>query len=338
MRDRTQIKKFEIYNPYSNNTVTDSYVTTIEEALHLSGFETVRVSNLTRQKKKDTGVLTVAVMDAVRAKRKRYSFIILWSQGIIPEESLMRNNSALRFSVLSQIEKKGLKSADFVFMVSESMKTHYEKKYRLKLPSVYIMPCFNSEIEKDAFFYPDKYTNNRFLYAGGMQTWQCFEQTVQLYKKIELACNNSFFRVLTDSQEDAEKVLKKYDVQRYSIGFVPANEIGEEMKKAKFGFSLREDFTVNRVATPTKLSTYVSYGVIPIYSDYLEGFSAVAKHSPYCLSVRTGVDDEKQILNMCEKEIIPEQIYASFSDTFESYFSKEKHIRQINSMLKELIK
>lgn len=46
----------------------------------------------------------------------------------------------------------------------------------------------------------------------------------------------------------------------------------DTLRDVKFGFVLRDDIAVNNVATPTKLSSYLSAGVIPIYSSALKDF------------------------------------------------------------------
>lgn len=48
--------------------------------------------------------------------------------------------------------------------------------------------------------------------------------------------------------------------------------MSEALADVKFGFVLRNDVPVNRVATPTKLSSYLSAGVIPVFSKYLKDF------------------------------------------------------------------
>ena len=104
--------QLNIYNPYKNVVVTKEYISTIEAAFKSSGYEVSYVNSLQRQKK-DAGcdVLVIAVKDAIEARRKGYRKVFLWVQGIIPEESYMRNKSWLRHRVLSFIEKKQLDKA-----------------------------------------------------------------------------------------------------------------------------------------------------------------------------------------------------------------------------------
>lgn len=325
--------QIQIYKPYNNNTVTDVYVATIAEAYSRAGYEVINVEKLRKPKHENTSVLVVAVKDAIIAKLKGYKKIYLWVQGIVPEESFMRNSSKLRYIILSAIEKTGLKCADFSFFVSKAMLEHFKKKYKYKKEQYYIMPCFNSEINESSFMYEGKYQNNVFLYAGGLDTWQCFEQTVELYKKIENTVPNASFRVLTKDKNTAENIIKKYNISSYSIDFKPSEQMPEEMAKAKFGFSLRQEHPVNLVSTPTKLSTYISNGVIPIYSKFVSDFHMLVKDIHFAVCAEDSEDCNLEKINqLCLENISVKDILAEYNQVFGNYYSREYHINNISKM------
>ena len=329
--------KAYIYNPYNNNTVTDVYVSTVADAFVKAGYEIEKVGALIKQSKNSNAtVFVVAVKDAIIAKLKGYKNIYLWVQGIAPEESYMKHNSKLRYAVLSLIERTGLACADFSFFVSNAMLEHFKKKYGYKKDNYYIMPCFNSEIDEKSFKYEGKYKNNVFLYAGGLDVWQCFEQTAQLYKKIEDAIPNTTFRVLTKDKNTAESIMKKYNILSYSIDFKPSEQVVEEMAKAKFGFSIRQEHPVNAVSTPTKLSTYISNGVIPIYSKYVLDFHSLIKDSSFSVCVEEGLDGNiEKIKEFCLSNISAEDVLEQYKQIFGNYYSREFHINNISKRLKE---
>lgn len=327
--------ELQIYDPYKKNvTVTKEYILTIAKGFENAGYRIKFIDQLTKQEKNNSvEVLVVATKDATKAKKMKYKKVYCWVQGIAPEESYMRHRSKLRFYILSQIEKRGLKSSDFIFYVSDAMKKFFLDKYNYN-NNCYIMPCFNTEIEKSSFFEADKYKKNLFLYAGGLDPWQCFEKTVALYKKVEEVVPNSEIRILTKQKEDAEDILRKYGIKRYSIDFKDFKEMKSEMSKAKFGFSLREKHPVNYVSTPTKLSTYTSYGVIPIYSKNVDDFSNIVKDGHYV--IRSDEDNEyglDKIIELCNEDIKAEEVYLEFQTLFGKYYNKEYHIKQITNLI-----
>jgi len=327
---------FDIYNPYENQTVTNEYVSVIEQCLNLNNVETQYIDVLEKKSEnKEKGIVVIVPSAAFKARCVGYKKIVLWVQGAAAAESYMRNKSILRYAALSYLEFCGLKSADLILFVSQTMKEYYENRFKLKLDNSYIMPCFNNEIEKDYFYTDGKYENNVFIYAGSLAPWQCFEPTVKFYKQIEDMVPDAFFRVLVKDHETAKGILDKYGVKNYSLGFVPQSEIGNEMAKAKFGFCLREDSIVNRVATPTKLSTYIAHGVMPIYSSYLLDFKKQSGKCRYCFCVDHNDSSETNFMKkVCFENIKADDVFNVYSKTFGNYFSKEYHGKALSEFMK----
>ena len=79
------MRKFDVYNPYKNMSVTDFYVKIIEEAIQKCGFATKRVSKLKRSADNDA-IVVVHAKDYATAKLCGYKTVLLWVQGITPEE------------------------------------------------------------------------------------------------------------------------------------------------------------------------------------------------------------------------------------------------------------
>ena len=329
--------KLYVYNPYTNNTVADDYIDTIEKAFIAAGYDTEKIATLEKRPKgNDDSVLVVAVKDATEAKRKGYGKVLLWIQGIIPEESYMRNHSRIRSLVFSIIEKRGIKDADFVFLVSDAMHEHYLAKYKIDIKDYYVMPCFNAQIETERFEHAGKYESNLFLYAGGLDAWQCFEETVALYKRIESEVPSASLRVLTKNKEEALRVINENGVKNYSIDFRPLDKMPEELEAAKFGFSLRKSHPVNHVSTPTKLSSYVSCGVIPIYSRHICDFAKRAKDMTYAVAADPENDyGFEKIIALCNKSINSGDVVAEYVDKFGEYYSKDYHINRIAEILRK---
>lgn len=328
----------DVFNPYAQKEATEFHVKIITDCCEAMGCQINKIEAIRGHKNnREKGIIVIAAKDVIKAKLCGYKFILLRNGGISPEESFMRHHSYPRYYVLSIIEMIGLCLADFRVFVSECMLNHYARKYKIKKDNCYVMPCFNDEIKRE-FFYSNKYKNNVFIYAGSLSVWQCFEKTVEVYKQIEEQVEDAFFRVLVKDAEGAKRVLEKHHVRNYSIDYVPVNVIAEEMRKAKFGFCLRENEKVNQVATPTKLSNYVSNGVIPIYSKYLGDFEKIAKNSKYCISVDNEKINIDKIVEFCRKDIMEEDIYEDFKECFGMYYSKEHHLERLSEIFVPLIK
>ena len=256
----------------TNGAVTNMYMSTIGQILKRLGYR-LRDNPNSINKKNDYIVVDNCKL-AMELWLKGYKNIIIWIQGVVPEERMMMKQARYKYYVHSFIENIMLRKSVFLFMVSKEMLNHYQNKYNIALSNkTYIMPCFNeNKVDPKAFDNKKKYTQNNFLYAGSLQEWQCFDETVSIYKQIEENIQNTKLVVYTDEIDKAKQILKKYQIKNYFVDHVAPSELGQKINEAKFGFVLRKDSIVNRVATPTKLSNYLSHGIIPIYSPCLKSF------------------------------------------------------------------
>lgn len=264
--------------------------------------------------------------------------VILWCQGIIPEESYLRNRSKSKSAILSLIEKRALKKAAFCLFVSDDMRRHYEVKYGLSFEGrCFVMPCFNSMFEQESFFAEGKYDSPIFAYVGSMAAWQCFDATVDLYKELEARLPGALLKVLTFDQAGARKILRAKGVERYEVGCVPPEKVAGELAKVAYGFVIREDDPVNRVATPTKLSSYMAAGVIPVFSDCIGSFSALARGLKYAIPVGSSVDVDA-VARRCAEPVRREEVLGEYRRVFDTYYSREYYVRGLAPLLGSVIR
>lgn len=317
-----------------NSTVTDFYLETIGDALKKVSEITYiyELKDIKANRKTDTVIVGTAIA-AMRALLLGYNYIF-WSQGVWPEESKMRHNSEFRFVICNTIERIVLKHAQFIFFVSDTMRSFYEKKYRLSFKNkCYIMPCSNDVMHKEAFV-NEKYNNNVFCYVGGTSVWQCFEETIELYSKIEQVLDNSKLLLLVKDKKKTIDLISKYKVKNYEIDYVDLSELPSRLSEVKFGFVLRKYDPVNYVATPTKVLTYISSGVIPIYSDSLAGIKAILATTKYKIEYHND-NNISNIIQLATNILNTENILKEYMELYEAKYDRSKHIQDIVEILKK---
>lgn len=318
----------------NNGIVTDRYLEIIGEAL-LREHKDVRYTNCfsdaLKENKKEV-IVVARTIEAFKLLIKGFKNVIVWYQGVEPEESFMAHGSKLRFWILSCMERYILKKNKFSIFVSEEMHNHYERKYNIKIrrEMYYCMPCMNTEIHKEAFLSKRKYSDNIFAYIGSLAVWQKFEETVKIYKKIEESgLSNCKLKVYTSQIDEAKKIIENQCLKNYEIGFVANNELPKALGDVKYGFIIRENTTVNRVATPTKISTYLSCGLIPVYSECISDFSLLAQNMKYAL--KCDAEIVKHINEFASQEIDYRDVYSEYQSIFESHYSQEYHIKRLGA-------
>ena len=154
--------------------VVKTYMDVIQQGIGRAGHETSDIEPKAVQNlKKADYLVTDSPVVAIRYIFKGFKNHVVWYQGVTPEESFMANNSRIRFFLLSKIEKWVLKRAKLVFFVSDAMREHYEKKYKLALSEKsMVMPCFNENGVKEDAFSNEKYEKNTFVSVGSLHVWQ----------------------------------------------------------------------------------------------------------------------------------------------------------------------
>lgn len=321
--------------------VVKTYMDVIQKGINKGNIQCVDVLPGDNTISKKDFLLTDSPLVAIKYMFKGFKNHIVWFQGVSPEESYMANKSQLRCIVLSWIEKTVLRHAKLVFLVSESMKAHYENKYKIDLSKKsFIMPCYNETAVVEGSFENVKYKENNFLYVGSLLPWQCFKETVELYAQIERKSHNvTKFYVFTQQKEEANRILNEQGVKNYEVVFVAQAELSDRIKRMKYGFVLRENSVVNNVATPTKFSNYLANGIIPIYSSVVESFADFDKENK--LGIVCNLDDldsgVERILAHMQRNLSAEDVRKKCEYAFSDYYNADMYIVKIAETLKELV-
>lgn len=214
--------------------------------------------------------------------------IVTWIQGTLPEESYMRYHSRFRRWILNLIEALSFKISNKFVFVSESMVDFYQHQHPFGKKPHIVVPClsefslFNNQINK---------IPNSYVYIGGLSEWQCFKETVSIYKKIRTV--DSVFHIITLDTQKAIHIINDIipdanDIKIYSI--TERNKIPYILSQFERGFLIRKESPVNYVASPIKFLEYLSCNVdviitkaIPSYANIVEKYqigTVVDIHSP----------------------------------------------------------
>ena len=303
----------------SNKVVTDAYLRAIGESFGRLGYQVEYTYSAADCLGTKLDVYVVAIAPSVLkllAKGRRN--IVFWAQGVWPEESLARNGGRIRFAVCSFIEKMALLYAKRVFVVSKAQQLHYEMKYSVSLSSkVFVMPCSNEIFHRESFFAKGKYERPVFLYAGSLAEYQCIDRMLDAFELAQSVLPDAKLLFFTNQQDEARELVGARNLDNVEVDYKSQNELSKAIAEVKYGFVIRDNSIVNRVSTPTKISTYIANGIIPVYSSSLISF----------------VDTSKEIIKVLfEKELFIEELLSVESLTvepneilrqYENYFRRE---------------
>lgn len=201
--------------------------------------------------------------------------IYLWKQGDTAAESFMAHHNYFRKWALQIIDAYTLRKVSGVIYVSDAMKEYYENKYILHTKSI-VVPCLSEFADIDigkVDRMPESY-----VYIGGLSVWQCFDEILKLYSRIRT--EKSVFHIITlDTEEAREKVLQIVgdvkNIEIYSI--IDRANIPYILNKFEYGFLIRKNDVVNRVAAPIKFLEYLSCGVNVIMTNAIPSYAKLVK-------------------------------------------------------------
>lgn len=263
--------------------------------------------------------------------------VVYWFQGIFAEEVAYlfpQKEGKLKVWLFTWLERRILNRALLVLFVSEAMLAYYRAKFGYNKANYVIMPCFNKQkdISIRQILQTDrhKYDEPSFVYVGSVNRWQCIDETVYLFSLIKKRIPDATLTILTGDQKDAEAILAKYGVSA-DVKYVPLVRLDEELRKYKYGFILRRDIPLNRVSTPTKLSSYLANGLIPIYSSVIESFDQYLGDKRYAIPADINSLDKlcEEICRFDKEPVDIDAIEQEYDAVFATFYNESGYKREL---------
>lgn len=181
--------------------------------------------------------------------------------GVVPEETAFMGDIA-RAQVLNQLESWATLEADVRIHVTHQMAKHFHEKYPWTEGIDIVSPIFPEAHQNEL---AGRRSNGKVVYAGGAQAWQMVDSIVDAVQASLTAYTTT---ILTHEPEVfRQKFLAKgcqIDGTRLSIYAARPAEVRAVYAESSYGILCREPHVLNRVACPTKLIEYLSFGVLPI--------------------------------------------------------------------------
>jgi len=199
--------------------------------------------------------------------------LVLDLHGVLVDELKLDGNPVGAW-IYSWVERICFRWCRVTVNASEAMMNHYREKYPWFTGETLVFPANSTGAE----VHPDDpevqkrirqqlgFTTEDviFIYSGNCQKWQNIDLMMDIIK------NNTQgpyrFLILSGQKNHFDKLVRKYQIPEHFIRVlsVQPEDLWQYYQIAHYGFILRDDILVNRVANPTKLAEYLQYGIIPI--------------------------------------------------------------------------
>jgi hypothetical protein len=247
--------------------------------------------------------------------------------GAVPEEMFLYNNYQ-NVEKYNNLEKIVVNKSEGIICVSKNMKKHLIYKYKddFKVKNIVILPIYDDTLYKNNLGITKSSEKRIITYAGGLMKWQNIEMMQQgIYKQI----NSANYIICVP---DPDTFWAKWKYERNSESLTVETKSFEDLCRevysiSHYGFILRDDIVVNRVACPTKLGEYLLYDIIPILkSPNIGDFNDLGlKYLPYDSFINGNffneLEREKVIQNNRKVLYKYINIYNYGSDRFRKLFN-----------------
>jgi len=196
--------------------------------------------------------------------------------GVVPEEELMLG-SPERSKLFGEVEKQIIGKLRYASVVTMAMRDHYLAKYTGAAEVNFIhVPVFDfsalgrsHELVAESHGIRARATRPTAVYAGGAQVWQRVDDMLDVMSQADWPCDYEIYS--HDVDVFTEKLKSRGLAPSLFKGYASKEKLEQVYKYSNFGFALRDECTVNRVASPTKLCDYFAHGVLPVVDFHLIG-------------------------------------------------------------------
>ena len=187
----------------------------------------------------------------------------------------------LLFKLDKSVTLKGIQNSDGVFVVTKALKDYLQELNKTKKHiNYFIVPCApetqlitKEEYEIDRKKYREKYGISPntlvFIYSGGVSSWQCVEESIELYLNIAKSLCRPTKMLIFSHSVDAVRSLVNDDEKSVIIDSYSPNELVHALRAGDFAFLLRKNSKTNNVAFPNKFLEYVQSGMRIITTPYV---------------------------------------------------------------------
>lgn len=255
-------------------------------------------------------------------------------RGFVAFESYLKNRSVFRFMILFIIEFFCYVLASEVYTVSEKFKVILQQKFILKR-KIIVIPCLTSIQDRCIERSEDEYGVTgvvRFVFLGGSSQWQNVDKVLAVFSKVIDNMDSTLDIITLDVSAIQEKLHKhnEFVCSKIRVFSLEPEQVSNVLHSYDFGFLLRDNILLNKVAAPIKFLEYCSAGVVPIITPYVGDYAEIVKDRDAAIVFEDGIDLVDTInsidLKLFKSNTRKLAIFYSWENYLHLSFSPSSHI------------
>ena len=322
-------------NPRDINDATYRYVEIIRQGLCQAGLNDLGVTNNDSLARRADILVTISCLFAARAfLLHSRANLIHWFQGI---EAIERRfihgglKGLIQYLIWSAIERRLLRRARLKLFVSSEMRNFLNDVSGPRNRSI-VMPCYNTSLKKTLSGRSDRYRHLNLVYAGSMSSWQCVEDVLLTFKELRNRRPEARLTLFTREIEAAREMCNAVNLSGVRIESVSPEQLLNALSEFSYGFILRDHMPINEVSTPTKFSTYLAAGVIPVLTTATPALVQMLDGVPYKV-ITVGPNEHERVVDallaLVVSDMSVKNVQHAFDQVFDRYFDDDVHATRI---------
>ena len=200
---------------------------------------------------------------AIKNLARKFNAKLVYSvRGADVEELLL--NAGLKQRIQSLYVRvalrKAIRACDHLNCVSNRLAELLFDRYHRNAS---VLPCCAGLDENDLNGVLKDHSERTIVYAGGLYSWQNFNEILQLMKGVKACDPGIKVKILTRDQNGLRKKCRAigFPEEQWEGRSCRSEEVHRELEESDVGVILRNDIIVNNVASPIKLGEYLAAGL-----------------------------------------------------------------------------
>lgn len=220
------------------------------------------------------------------------------------------------------------KTINHINYISNELKKYYHERYNIKMINETVIPCFTSFGENLEGIDVSETLN--ILYVGGQQFYQRINDIPKLISKIRNNNINVILCLNGNKNYELENTFKKLNIKSEFYYNLNKQQLDSIYSKSDVGILIRDNTNLNKVASPVKLSEYLSKGLYLLIIGEVGDFYGFVKRYPklgYCNKSLEAIEELRLEKNLYDKK---------FRKEFSERFSKEFCIKKYKELYRSI--
>lgn len=220
---------------------------------------------------------------AIKNLARKFNAKLVYSvRGADVEELLL--NAGLKQRIQSLYVRvalrKAIRACDHLNCVSNRLAELLFDRYHRNAS---VLPCCAGLDENDLNGVLKDHSERTIVYAGGLYSWQNFNEILQLMKGVKACDPGIKIKILTKDQEGLKRKCRAigFPVEQWEGKSCRSEEVRKELEEADVGIILRDDIIVNNVASPIKLGEYLAAGLGIIVSPCIGDMGTLLQRAKF---------------------------------------------------------